>query len=260
MPDPVRLLASFDGKWRDRGGAAALFAGAAALVFAGGLVAGWSMARGRSAERLDACALPAGVELRALGAAERDRVAERAMLCADLEHGRIAAGEYRAHLAALARRPPELAPPLPDVTWAASVRAFSTQYTADSWSAGKVLGPPDAPPGGGDSANAWASTEADTGAEFLEVAFAAPQRMNGVEILESFNPGAVSRVELLLADGGRAVVHDAPGAPAALPQLRRRIDFACTAQPVIGVRVTIDSQRVPGWNEIDAIGGRPCRD
>jgi hypothetical protein len=259
MPEPARILSPVD-MWRDRGAAAAVLAGAAALTLAAALAAGWSMGRGRSGEPGDACALPPGIELRALGAAERDRVAERAMLCADLEHGRIAAGEYRAGLAALARRTAEPAAPLPDVVWASSVRGFSTQYSADSWSAARVLGPPDAPPGGGDSPNAWASTEADGGAEFLEVAFAAPRRMSGVDIVESSSPGAVSRVELLLADGERAVVHDAPAGPLAQPELRRRIDFACTEQPVVGVRVTIDSQRVPGWNEIDAIGGRPCSD
>ncbi len=146
---------------------------------------------------------------------------------------------------------------LPDSEWASSVLGFSSQYSTDSWSAAQVLGPPDALPGGADSPNAWASTEADSRTEFLEVAFAGRHRMSAIEVVESYNPGAVSRVELILADGSRSVVHDAPAA-AAQGQQHRRIDFACTDQPVAGVRVTLDPAAVPDWNEIDAIGGRPC--
>jgi hypothetical protein len=242
-----------------RGAVYALFASAAALIFAAGLFAVRSLS-GEPIRSSDPCALPAGIDVRALGASERDRVAERAMMCTDLEHGRISAAEYRARLVALDRRTAESPPaPVAEVVWASSVRDVSTQYTADSWSARQALGPPDALPGGEDSASAWASLDADSeAAEFLEVGFSGGHRMSGVDILESFNPGAVSRVELLLAGGQRMLVHQAAAAPQQQAQLRRRIDFACTEQAVIGVRVTLDSDAVPGWNEIDAIGGRPC--
>lgn len=232
----------------------AMLAGAAALFFAGGMTAGRSLAEPARPDP-DRCALPAGVDLHALGAAERDRVAERAMLCSDVEHGRLSAAEYRARLREMERRP-AAAPPPPEVVWASSVRQVSSQYSEDSWSANKVLGPPDALPAGQDNASAWASAEADGGEEFIEVAFDGQHRMSGLDIYESFNPGAVSRVELLLAGGGRTLVQPAPGGQPA--SFRRRIDFACTAEAVVAVRVTLDSAAAPGWNEIDAIGGRPC--
>jgi hypothetical protein len=53
-------------------------------------------------------------------------------------------------------------------------------------------------------------------------------------------------------------VHSAPAEPRSNGHVRRRVEFACTDKAVVGVRVTIDSHEVPGWNEIDAIGGRPC--
>jgi hypothetical protein len=259
MPDSRRLLAPVDGKHALRGAAAALLAGAAALVFAAGLMTGWSLPHEPEA-LTSRCALPDGVDLAALGVPQRDRLARRAMICADLEHGRITAAEYRDKLDALERPAAQAVEALPESVWASSVLGFSSQYSSDSWSASQVLGPPDALPGGADSPSAWASTEADSRTEFLEVAFGARHRMSAIEIVESYNPGAVSRVELILADGSRTVVHDAPAAPAAQPRLHRRIDFACTDQPVAGVRVTLDSAAVPDWNEIDAIGGRPCAD
>jgi hypothetical protein len=252
MPDSRRPFDAVD--VRRTPPAAALSVGAALL--AAGLVTGWAIAG--AAPGADPCALPLGLDLRALGDEQRDRVAERAMLCTDLEHGRISAAEYRANLAALDRRP-EPAAPLPEVVWASRVIDHSSQYQPDSWSSRQVLGPPDAPSGGADSPNAWASSGADTGPEFLEVAFPVPVRMNGIEIVESHNPGAVSAVELLLAGGERSVVYTGPAAPRSHALLRRRVDFACTDEAVVGVRVIIDSHHVPGWNEIDAIGGRPCR-
>ena len=209
MPDSRRLLAPVDGKHALRGAAAALLAGAAALVFAAGLMTGWSLPHEPDA-LTSRCALPAGVDLAALGVAQRDRLARRAMICADLEHGRIAAAEYRDKIDALERPAARAVEPMPDSVWASSVLGFSSQYGSDSWSASQVLGPPDALPGGADSPSAWASTEADSRTEFLEVAFAGRHRMSAIEIVESYNPGAVSRVELILADGSRAVVHDAP--------------------------------------------------
>ena len=41
--------------------------------------------------------------------------------------------------------------------------------------------------------------------------------------------------------------------------IAQRIDFECTAERVIAVRVTLDSKAVAGWNEIDAVGLIPCQ-
>lgn len=254
MPGPTPpLLAPLD---RLRGAVIALAAGAATLIFAAGLLAGRSLPGEQAGPAVHPCALPPAVQVSALGAAQRDRVAEYAMACTDLERGRITAAEYRARLAALDPPPPVDPPAAPAMAWAASIRAVSSQYGEDDWSAKKALGPPDVIPPGSDSPSAWASMEADATIEFIEVGFAGAQRMNALEIFESFNPGAVSRVELILAGGGRVLVHE--GRAAAQEGTRRRIDFACTAEPVAGVRVTLDSAAVPGWNEIDAIGGQPC--
>jgi hypothetical protein len=252
-----RPLSPADPTRNPRAALFALCAGAAALFVAAGMLAGRALGE-PPGPAPDRCALPDGIDLRALGAAERDRIAERAMLCADVEHGRLPAAEYRARIAAMEQRAAPAAP-LPEVVWASSVRQVSSQYSEDSWSAAKVLGPPDALPAGQDNASAWASAEADRGEEFIEVAFDRPHRMSGLDIHESFNPGAVSRVELLLAGGGRVAVQPA-GAVAQPVAFLRRVDFACTDQPVVGVRVTLNSAAVPGWNEIDAIGGHPCGD
>lgn len=40
--------------------------------------------------------------------------------------------------------------------------------------------------------------------------------------------------------------------------VHRRFELACSQGRVQAVRLELDSVRVPGWNEIDAIGVVPC--
>ncbi len=259
-----------------------LVAGATtALVFAAGLVSGRTLfgpghaASPPSATALsptapalvatvDSCGLPAGITADALDRADRSFALRRGFLCADRQAGRLSSDEYLTRLALL-----ELAHPAPDtlppavepadeIAWATTVRAYSSQYTDSEWSAARVLGAPDVPAAGGDDPNAWASEGADDRVEFLEVGFDQPSRVRGVDIVENHNPGAVTRVELIAADGTRTVAYSSRPTPGSTSPFRRRIDLACTAQPIAAVRVTLDSTAVPDWNEIDAIGLRPC--
>jgi hypothetical protein len=140
------------------------------------------------------------------------------------------------------------------------VRSVSSQYSDASWSAAHVLGPPDVFPANGDQPNAWASREADAGVEYIEVGFAEARRVSGVDLYETYNPGAVTRVEVITADGQSRPVYEGSAAPLAQPAIRRHLAFACTDSPIVAVRVTLDSKAVPGWNEIDAIGAEPCDD
>lgn len=257
MAEP-RVLTPLDRNRSTRAAIGALLAGAGALLFAAGLMTGRSLVDEPSG--VDPCALPFGIEFGALGSAERERIAERAMLCKDLEGGRISAAQYSAGLAALARKPAPAAPPPPEIVWAKDLRAVSSQYGTTDWSASRALGAPDALPPGQDSVNAWATTGADDGVEFIEVGFDGRHRMSAIDLVESFNPGAVSRVELLLAGGERIAVQQAIAPVQPESPFRRRVEFTCTGEPVVGVRVTLDAAAVTGWNEIDAIGGVPCAD
>ncbi|HEU5055418.1 MAG TPA: discoidin domain-containing protein [Kofleriaceae bacterium] len=254
-----------------------------AVVFAAGLVSGHTLFAHRAAgapgsapvsrpdadlgapppARADACGLPAGITIDALSPADRAFALRRGFLCADHADGRLSADDYRtrvlqlelAHPIALDLVTPSA--PADDITWASVVRAYSSQYTDSDWSAARALGPPDVP-SGGDDPNAWAPEGADDRVEFIEVGFARPRPVRGVEIVENHNPGAVTRVELIATDGTRTVVHSADPTPGLAAPHRRRIDLACTARPSAAVRVTRDSTAVPDWNEIDAIGLRPC--
>lgn len=175
-----------------------------------------------------------------------DVAVRHAMACVDLRYQRISLAEYRVTLHEL-YDPPKLAPSRPTTVWASRVRAFSSQYTATSWSAQQVLGPPDVYPTIGDNAKAWASLGTDDRHEWIEVAFDKPHHITGVEILETLNPGAIDRVTLVTEGGGTIEV-----------PLQTMHELACTRVLISSVRVDLDSPRVAGWNELDAIGITPC--
>jgi hypothetical protein len=266
---------------RRRLAGATLALAGAALLFGGGLVAGHGLAPTElwPAPRSARCAPPPGLALELISIETLDWIAERAIVCSDFEHGRIDRGQLAAALARIEARRQALfddarlagldidddddeddAASDDDAgerLWAATVRASSSQYGTADWSASRALGAPDAT-AGQDDALAWAPEEADRGREWIELGFATPRRVDLVEIAESYNPGAVTRVELVGVDGRRTIAFQGAAAAPGHAGHRRLIGLACTAGPIVAVRVTLDSAAVPGWNEIDAVGVRPC--
>lgn len=205
----------------------------------------------------DPCAI--AMDTASLGTHDRGLVARHMLACSDLTHGRITAAEYRAQIAAIdkAWTPAPAAAPIA-TQWASAVREVSSQYSATSWSAAKVLGPPDVFPASGDNVNAWASLGADDREEVLEVAYAQPMRASAVEIYETYNPGAVRAITLVTTSGARIPAYQAAPMATGMAANRLRVETACTTEPIAAVRVELGSMQVAGWNEIDAIGLVPC--
>ena len=163
----------------------------------------------------------------------------------------------KAHIA-VPDAPPAAPDPEPERVWASELRAVSSQYAVGSWSADQLLGPADVYPRGEDDARAWAPLEADGGPEFVEVGFGAPRSIAAVEVYETLHPGAVRAIELVGEGGERRTVHEAAPGPRGDAAQRTTVELACTGEPVVAVRVLLDTRAVPGWNEIDAIAVRPC--
>jgi hypothetical protein len=225
--------------------------GASVASMCGGVVLGaFAMTR-----PTDPCAV-SGIDTRALSDHDRSTALHHALACSDYEHGRISLDDFHAQTREV--RPVAIATPAPvQMQWASTVRAMSTQYSPTQWSAKRALGAPDVYPVGGDNGNAWASTDADAASEFLEVGFAQPTRANGVDIYETYNPGAVTIVDVITADGSHHVVYQGVAAAMEQSSYRRQIQFE-PIDDIVAVRVTLDSAAVPGWNEIDAIGLVPA--
>ncbi|MFO7631552.1 MAG: PPC domain-containing protein [Caldilinea sp.] len=136
--------------------------------------------------------------------------------------------------------------------WVTDAEA-SSQYSDDAWSARQVIGAPDTPEPG-DEITAWAALSSDLQLETLILSYAQAVIPTGIEIYETYNPGAVTVIAVIDPNTDEWVVvwegvADTIGEEIAI--------FSPTLTPVAfattQVRLTIDEPSVPGWNEIDAV-------
>lgn len=136
--------------------------------------------------------------------------------------------------------------------WASDAEA-SSEFSDPEWSAEKAVGPPDSP-GCGDYQFAWASAASDSEAT-LTLTYSIPVFITQIEVVESFNPDQVVKVEVMSPGGDYETVYSAE------PE---QVDQPCPYRlsiPVEGldyksdvVRITVDQSVLGlGWNEIDAV-------
>ena len=84
--------------------------------------------------------------------------------------------------------------------WAQRVVGFSSQHDGFGSGAQQACGRPKVFPAYGDKQGAWAPG-ANSGSSWIELEFARAVYMCGIEIYETFNPGAVVRILVLSPQG-----------------------------------------------------------
>jgi len=122
---------------------------------------------------------------------------------------------------------------------------------AKEWSVAQLLGEPDA--GNQDDRNSWCTRPPDGGAEWIEVGFEQGILPWGVLIRENYNPGAVVKVEVTDSVGNASVAW-AGQDPTSVAPGNFVIRFGEKEKSVSKVRVSLDTTKVHGWNQIDAVG------
>lgn len=134
-------------------------------------------------------------------------------------------------------------------------RISPTPISSQSWSPQQATGPPNTPKAG-DFPTAWASATQDGQPEWLELTFAKRIRPKALDIHASHNPGAVVKVTAVEPSGNEIVIWqgtDPTPTTAAMGistiHWNRRI-------ATNRVKIYLASDKVPGWNEIDAVGLR----
>ncbi|GAA4347771.1 hypothetical protein GCM10023185_03060 [Hymenobacter saemangeumensis] len=140
--------------------------------------------------------------------------------------------------------------------WASKIIAVSSQKSAgkEAFSPEKVLGAPNALPLGQINNEAWIPKKEGPN-EFIEVKFARSLLAQQVTVVENFNPGSITKVEVVDTRGTKHEVYknDNPGP---IPELYRTLEikFPAATYRTIGVVVTMNTAKVEGVNQIDAIG------
>ncbi|MBI5091111.1 MAG: HEAT repeat domain-containing protein [Candidatus Hydrogenedentes bacterium] len=121
------------------------------------------------------------------------------------------------------------------------------------WGPEQATGAPDTNEAG-DIVTAWASLTPDEQPEWLLLKYDVSVIPKGVKIYETYNPGAVNKVSVLGADGKEVNVWEGPDpTPTGKGKGVSEIAFT-TPFKVNAVKIYLDSPRVQGWNEIDAVG------
>ncbi len=128
--------------------------------------------------------------------------------------------------------------------------AREAQRNVADWSPMQMVGPPDADPLH-DDRHAWASAQQDMGVQWIELHYANPDRASAVRVHEVNAPGALAELRACDESGSWHVLWT--GASPASHSGPFEIAFATTSYRIRALRVALDTDRVAGWNEIDAV-------
>lgn len=141
----------------------------------------------------------------------------------------------------------------PNGQWAIQVAASSTYNDAQGtavFAANQVTGAPNVDTYG-DNGSAWTSKTPDAGIEWLDLRYPKPVHATAVRVRESFGSGAVIKVELFDEQGAAHVAWAGNDPTKDLNYLI--VKFPKTAFKTARVKLTLATNVVPGWNEIDAV-------
>lgn len=141
----------------------------------------------------------------------------------------------------------------PNGQWAIQATASSAYNDAEgtaSWSANQATGAPNVEKYADDGA-AWTSKTPDGGIEWLDLKYPKPVHATEVRVRESFGSGAVIKIEVYDEQGAAHAVWQGNDPTTDLNYLM--VKFPKTTFTTDRVKVTLATNVVSGWNEIDAV-------
>lgn len=141
--------------------------------------------------------------------------------------------------------------------WADEVVGFSSQWSRKASSAQQVLGPPNVWPRFGESDVAWAPSKPNgPGDEYVRVRFEKPMRVSKIAIAETLYPGSIYRIILYDTDGKKHVVFEDKEDKSRFSQGGKLFEHEMqeTWYRVSELKLILRTRRIPGMNQIDAIG------
>jgi outer membrane protein OmpA-like peptidoglycan-associated protein len=146
-----------------------------------------------------------------------------------------------------------------EVLWANKVLGYSSELRpaafGHTYRAKQILGEPNKLPAFGDSPCAWSPAEADNRSEdWIKVGFEKVVPLKQIAIAENFNPGAIVRVYVYDATGKEYLVSETPAKQQTVKGRMLRIFPKQQNLLVNAVKLVMQSGKVSGFNQIDAVG------
>jgi hypothetical protein len=117
------------------------------------------------------------------------------------------------------------------------------------WAPHQATGAPNCPTAG-DNQLAWATLGADSGEEWLELDYETAVPIQSIVVHQNDNPGAIIRVE---ARDDEAVTVLWKGTSPKVAAPAKQVVTPRVKISARTIRIVLDTSKVPGWNEIDAV-------
>lgn len=139
------------------------------------------------------------------------------------------------------------------IMWASEVMYVTSETTPLQYAAIQALHKPNVYPQSGENPNAWRPRKSDSD-EFIVVTFEEAIGAQQIAIVESENPGAISKIYAYDALDNEFLLFDLT--PREIPLKTRLLNlfFEETAYKIAYIRIDIAGGAVEGFNSIDAIG------
>jgi hypothetical protein len=130
----------------------------------------------------------------------------------------------------------------------------STPAVPRQWGPEQATGAPDTWPKSGDIGTAWASKTPDGQEEWLQLSYGSAVRPTAVLVYETYNPGALTKITAIGEDGRETELWR--GSDPTTPESGKGISVVPVhpQSDVKCIKLYLDSVKVAGWNEIDAVG------
>lgn len=146
------------------------------------------------------------------------------------------------------------------IQWASKLVAVSSEFVdydkpqSNQFKGEQLLGKPDKLPAYGQSPCAWSpATQNNPQGEWVKVAFEEPMFIEQVAVAENYNPGAITHVYVYdVSDTEKLLYKNINVGPITAKgrifSIEAKSDF-----PVKAVKIVLNTSKVPGFNQIDAI-------
>lgn len=141
--------------------------------------------------------------------------------------------------------------------WAVDAEASSTYGNREGkepWTSAQMVGAPDVEKYG-DDGRAWTSLEPEKGVEWVELGYEKAVNASEIRIRQTFNPGAIIKIELIDSKGKSHTVWEGIDKTKYEQGTIKYFiaKFEMTDYKTKKIKITLANNSIPGWKEIDAV-------
>ncbi|GAB5465496.1 MAG: hypothetical protein Kapaf2KO_09320 [Candidatus Kapaibacteriales bacterium] len=140
-----------------------------------------------------------------------------------------------------------------EIFWADTVLDYSSRYSPTLYSEKEIVGKPNSMPQGGNLATSWSPSLANDGLQHITIGFDTIRSTKTVFIAENYNPGSVVSIELYDESGNLLNNYRQIAEPTRFSKRMWKVGLKQNYL-VKSIRIVLDTEKISGYNLIDAIG------